>query len=245
MNGQIIVEIDKPLATVTISRPDKLNSVTWEMLRAFDKEIQQLLENPNILGIVFTGEGDKAFTAGFDLNTIKGLRGVDHYNFFKLLDTSIARLRENASCITLASCNGYTIGFGAILALACDFRFFSDNALFRLPEIDLDVFPGAGAASGLVHLVGPAKAKDILITGRKVQAKEAYSLGIADRIVKQDQLFQESKVYLREITTKNRSILLNTKKAIDEMVEGGVNQDSKIETDYFDRWLQDRQKDTP
>ncbi len=156
-NGEIRVDRAEPVTTITISRPDKLNSVTRQMLTSFSDNVGRLTNDPNITTIIFTGEGDKAFSAGFDLETIRSLKGQDRVSFFKLLEKTTRLIRQAKSCFTIAAINGYAVGFGAMVAVACDFRFCSDTAGFRFPEVDLSVFPGAGAASNLIHLVGPAE----------------------------------------------------------------------------------------
>ena len=129
-----------------ISRPDKLNSVTKEMLQSFYDQVSKIANEPSVRAIIFAGEGDRAFSAGFDLEMVKGLQGKEAVDFFKLLEKSIRQIRENRTCITVAAVNGYAIGFGAMVACACDFRIFSDSAVFRLPEVELSIFPGAGAS---------------------------------------------------------------------------------------------------
>jgi enoyl-CoA hydratase len=238
--GEIQVDVQEPIAIVTISRQGKLNSVTWEMLQDFDTKIGELFENPKILGILFTGEGERAFSAGFDREMVESLEGQDHFDFFKLLEKAIKRFQSNRKCITLAACNGFAIGFGAILAVSCDFRFFSENTVFSLPEILLDVFPGAGASSYLLHIVGPSRAKDILMTGRKVDAEEAYEIGLANRILKINQLIPESMKFLKDITSHNQMILEKIKSLLDEITDSDFEKAAEIESDYFLKWLNER-----
>ncbi|MHA2433172.1 MAG: enoyl-CoA hydratase/isomerase family protein, partial [Candidatus Thorarchaeota archaeon] len=164
MEGEIIVTRTDPIATVTISRPKKLNSVTHEMLKAFDEQVGLLTNDPEIAGIIFTGVGEKAFTAGYDLGMMAGLQGKERTEFFRLSERSMKKVKEANTCVTLAAINGYAIGFGAMLAGACDLRFFSKNAAVRFPEVGLGVFPGSGASSNLLHLVGPSRAKDIILS---------------------------------------------------------------------------------
>ena len=171
---------------------------------------------------------------------VKGLKGQDHFDFFKLLDNATKRFQSNRKCITLGACNGFAIGFGAILAVSCDFRFFSENAVFCLPEILIGVFPGAGASSYLLDIVGPSRAKEILMTGRKVNAEEAYEIGLANRILKIDQLMPESIKFLTEIISNNQIILENIKSLLDEITNTDFEKAAEIERDYFMKWLNDR-----
>ena len=224
---------------MTISHPEKLNAVTKDMLADFNEQVSQLANKPSIRAIIFTGDGDRAFTAGFDLETVTGLKGEEVPEFFKLLERTIRLIKENRTCITVSAINGYAIGFGAMVACACDFRIFADNGLFRLPEIDLAIFPGGGAASNLMHLVGPARAKDILMTGRKVSAEEAYRIGLADMIVKQEELMNRTMEFVKDLLAKDPKILVRTKTLIDGMTGKDVSEADELETAYLDEWLRE------
>ncbi|MFW9981367.1 MAG: enoyl-CoA hydratase/isomerase family protein, partial [Candidatus Thorarchaeota archaeon] len=236
------VSIEDAHAIVTISRPDKLNSVTKPMLIDFSEQVSQIINNPNIRAVIFTGEGTRAFSAGFDMNTIMGLKGEELTEFFKLLERTMRIIRENRTCVTIAAVNGYAIGFGAMAALACDFRFFSDTATFRLPEVELGVFPGAGAASNLLHLVGPARAKDLLLTSRTVTAREALQIGLADMLVNQDELMEKTMEFVEQILNKDATILVRTKTLVDGMTGKDIADADELETAYLDEWLREREK---
>ncbi|MHA1903980.1 MAG: enoyl-CoA hydratase/isomerase family protein [Candidatus Thorarchaeota archaeon] len=239
MSGEIKVDKKDPVAVVTIFRPEKLNSVTHEMLISFDETVARLTNDKDIAVIIFTGEGEKAFSAGFDLDTVKGLEGETKTEFFKLLESSMRTIREARNCITIAAVNGYAVGFGAMTASACDLRFFSDTAVFRLPEMALDIFPGGGAASNLLHLVGPSRAKDILLTSRTVSAEEALKIGLADRIFPLDTLMKETLSYVDELVKMNRTVLLRTKTLVDGMTGKDVADAAEQENAYFEEWLRE------
>ncbi|NHJ14521.1 MAG: enoyl-CoA hydratase/isomerase family protein [Candidatus Thorarchaeota archaeon] len=237
MKGGIKLSKDGEIAIVTISRPNKLNSVTEEMLVSFDEHVNLLTSDPETAIIVFTGEGEKAFSSGFDLDTIRGLKGQKHFDFFKLLQKAILRIREANTCITIAALNGYAIGFGAMVASACDFRFFAENATFRLPEVALKVFPGMGAASNLLHLVGPARAKDILLTTRTVSAEEALRIGLADRVFPPEELMDRTMEFVKGLLEMDRKILLRTKTLVDVMTGETVPGAHEMEAVYAEEWL--------
>jgi enoyl-CoA hydratase/carnithine racemase len=242
LTGEIKVRIEDSHAILTISRPDKLNSVTKPMLFDFSEQVSQILNNPSIRAVIFTGEGNRAFSAGFDMDTVMGLKGAEVTEFFKLLERSMRIIRENRTCVTIAAVNGYAIGFGAMAALACDFRFFSETATFRLPEVELSIFPGAGAASNLLHLLGPARAKDILLTTRTVSAKEALQIGLADMLVNQDELMEKTMDFVKQILNKDPTILVRTKTLIDGMTGKDLAEADELETAYLDEWLREREE---
>ena len=212
------------------------------MLFDFSEQVSQILNNPSIRAVIFTGEGNRAFSAGFDMDTVMGLKGAEVTEFFKLLERSMRTIRENRTCVTIAAVNGYAIGFGAMAALACDFRFFSETATFRLPEVELSIFPGAGAASNLLHLLGPARAKDILLTTRTVSAKEALQIGLADMLVSQDDLSKSTIDYIEGLLSKDAKILVRTKTLIDGMTGKDVSEADELETAYLDEWLREREE---
>lgn len=239
LTGEIIVTIEDSYAIIKISRSEKMNSVTKEMLESFNESVSRIANEPNIRALIFTGEGTKAFSAGFDLNTIQNLNGQAAIDFFKLLERTMHLIRENRTCITVAAVNGYAIGFGAMVALACDFRIFSDNAVFRLPEVELSVFPGAGASSNLLQLVGPARAKDILLTSRKVSAKEAMQIGLADMLVNHEDIMEKSIEFIQELLKKDPKILIRTKTLIDGMTGKELSEAEELETVYLDEWLRE------
>ncbi|MHA2118819.1 MAG: enoyl-CoA hydratase/isomerase family protein, partial [Candidatus Thorarchaeota archaeon] len=118
MDGEIIVTREDPIAIVTISRPTKLNSVTHEMFVSFEEKASQLTNDPDVAAIVFTGVGDKAFSAGFDLEMMMGLSSDQYMDFFILLEKTTKQIREAKTCITLAAINGHAVGFGAMVATA-------------------------------------------------------------------------------------------------------------------------------
>jgi len=240
VNGEIIATIEDSYAIMKISRPEKLNSVTKDMLESFSEKVSSISNNPSIRAIIFTGEGEKSFSAGFDMEMVTSLEGQEVKDFFKLLERTMRTIRQNRSCVTVAAVNGYAIGFGAMISLACDFRIFSENAVFRLPEVDLSIFPGAGAASNLYHLVGPSRSKDILLTGRKVSAEEAMSIGLADRLVKQEDIMSTTLEFVKELLKKNPKILVRTKTLVDAMTGKGIDGADELETAYLDEWLRER-----
>ncbi|MCK5151365.1 MAG: enoyl-CoA hydratase/isomerase family protein [Candidatus Thorarchaeota archaeon] len=239
MTGEIKVEQNDSVVTITISRPSKLNTVTLDMLNDFSDKVSKFTNDSSIGAIIFTGEGEKAFTAGFDLEMITALEGLEHFGFFKKLEDIIRIIRQARHCITIAAVNGYAIGFGAMVAAACDFRFFAENGAYRLPEIDLRVFPGGGAASNLIHLVGPARAKDILLTGRTVDADECLRIGLANRIFPPSDLLPQTLAFIEELLKKDRLILLRTKSLVDAMTGRTVGGADETESTYLDEWLRE------
>ncbi|MHA1771041.1 MAG: enoyl-CoA hydratase/isomerase family protein [Candidatus Thorarchaeota archaeon] len=239
MTGEILSDQKDGIAIVTINRPEKLNAVTYDMLRAFEEKTSRLLNDPEAFIVIFTGAGDRAFSAGFDIDTVKGLKKNEYREFFKLLEKTVATIRDARNCITIAAINGYAMGFGAIIAAACDFRFVADNAAFKLPEIDLSIFPGMGAASGLVRLVPVSVAKEIILTGRTIPAGEAKELGIADKIFTQAELMKETMAFADVLAKKDRKILIRTKNLLDAMAGRELAEAAEVESMFTDEWIRE------
>jgi len=237
--GEIKVERTEPVATITISRPDKLNSVTRRMFESFSEQVGHLTNDPAIMAIVITGEGEKAFSAGFDLDMVRGVKGQDRHDFFKLLEKTIRLIRQAKSCFTIAAVNGYAVGFGAMVASACDFRLCSDTAGFRFPEVELAIFPGAGAASNLIHLVGSSRTKDLLLTSRLVSADEALEIGLANRVFPSAELMPKTMEFVAGLMKKDRYIMLRTKMLIDGMTGEELAEAADMEVDFEDEWLRE------
>ncbi|TFF91181.1 enoyl-CoA hydratase/isomerase family protein [Candidatus Thorarchaeota archaeon] len=239
MNGDILVQKEDSHAVITIAREEKLNSVTKSMLYKFRDSVLHIANEPSIRAIIFTGAGGRAFSAGFDRKMIQDVEGEEAVEFFKTLEKTIRLIRENRTCVTIAAVNGYAIGFGAMVALACDFRIFAETAEFRLPEIDLSIFPGAGAASNLLHLVGPSRAKDILMTGRKVSAREALQIGLTDMLVTKEELMDKTLEFVSGLLEKDPTILIRTKTLVDGMTGKDIGEADELESMYLDEWLRE------
>ncbi|UCE11179.1 MAG: enoyl-CoA hydratase/isomerase family protein [Candidatus Thorarchaeota archaeon] len=239
MEGEILVDAQDSIAVLTFSRPDKLNAVTRPMLDSFSEKVSLLINDPDIIGLIITGEGDKAFTAGFDLDMMNSLEGDEPTEFFKHLEKIMYVLSGSRNCVTLAAVNGYAVGFGAMVASACDFRFFSENGVFRLIEIDLGIFPGSGAASNLIRLVGPSRAKELLMTARSVTAHEASKIGLADRVYPQGELMERSLEFMKELAQKDRKLLTRVKNLVDAMTGQDMESATDLEAVYTDEWLRE------
>ncbi|MEM2142922.1 MAG: enoyl-CoA hydratase/isomerase family protein [Candidatus Thorarchaeota archaeon] len=239
MEGDIEVRRDGPIAEVTISRPEKLNSVTSQMLEKFETVISDLDRDEECAVIVFTGKGERAFSAGFDIQMIRSLRGEARYALFRRLERVIAAVRQLRNSVTIAAVNGYAVGFGAMLVSACDLRVFAQDSVFRLPEIDVGVFPGSGAACNLMYLVGPARAKDILISCRPVYADEALRIGLADRVVPHDQLRSTVEEMARGIASKSRLLVSRTKTLLNAITGLDYSASFRLESQFTEEWLRD------
>lgn len=201
MYTTLLTSLENGQFTVTINRPDKLNAINKQVMSDLDKVFDEVEANTDIKGVIITGSGQKAFVAGADISEFLGLttdEGMEmsrrgHQVFFKI---------ENCSKPVIAAVNGFALGGGCELAMACHFRVASDNARFGQPEVNLGLIPGYGGTQRLVQLIGKGRAIELLLTGNMIDAATAYQYGLVNHVVPQDQLLAKAHSILEIIGTK-------------------------------------------
>jgi len=201
MYQTLLTSLDASIFTITINRPDKLNALNKDVMNDLDKVIDEVKSNPEIKGVIITGAGQKAFVAGADITEFLGLssdegkalakRGQDI--FFKI---------ENCSKPVIAAVNGFALGGGCELAMACHFRIAAENAKFGQPEVNLGLIPGYGGTQRLVHLIGKGRALELLMTGNMIDAQTALQYGLVNHVTSQEELLNKAKSILEVITSK-------------------------------------------
>jgi enoyl-CoA hydratase len=177
----IQVAADGGVSTVTIDRQDALNALNVETLTQLRDRLLELAEDAGVRAVVLTGAGDKAFVAGADIKYMSEL-GPDDAKAWGALGHETARLLETMPKPTIAAINGFALGGGCELALACDLRFASSRAKLGQPEINLGIVPGWGGTQRLARVCGIAVAKDLIYTGRTIDAEEALRVGLVNAI---------------------------------------------------------------
>ena len=197
----LLVDMENGICTITINRPDKLNALNKEVFNDLDKAIDEVNNNPAIKTAIITGAGPKAFVAGADISEFGGLsreqamalakRGQDV--FFKI---------ENSRKPIVAAVNGFALGGGCELAMACHFRLCSENAKFGQPEVNLGLIPGYGGTQRLTQLVGKGKSMELQMTAHLIDANEALQLGLVNHVTTADTLLQRTKDILTIIQSK-------------------------------------------
>ncbi len=163
---------------IIIDRTDKMNALTVEMRQAYGRAVGELSDDPEVRVVVVQGAGDKAFSAGGDVAQFLKLAPHDLVAWGKEMETTEACLKP-----VIAAIDGYALGAGFELALACDIRIATERSEFALPEVRLGMMPGSGGSQRLLRLLGPSRAKYWLFTGRRMAAAEAERLGIVSRVV--------------------------------------------------------------
>ncbi|MEM1081242.1 MAG: enoyl-CoA hydratase-related protein [Pseudomonadota bacterium] len=185
----LVVDVLDRVATVTIHRPDALNALNRATLAELDQAFGTLTEDPSVRTIVLTGSGAKAFVAGADINEIHTLTAVQARAFAEYGQGVFNRIEQCPKPV-IAAVNGYALGGGLELALACHLRLAADSAKLGLPEIKLGVIPGFGGTQRLPRLIGQPKALQLMLTGNPVDAQQAQNLGLVNQVVPADQLIE-------------------------------------------------------
>lgn len=224
----LLLEVDdNGIATLTINRPDKLNALNKQVLDELDKAIDAVKENYKIRALVITGAGKKAFVAGAD---IKELSTLDPASGEKLSKRGqeIFQKVEDLTIPVVAAVNGYALGGGCELALACHLRIASEKAVLGLPEVSLGLIPGYGGTQRLAKLAGRAKALEFIMSGKQVQAEEALSVGLVNQVTEHSAL-DEAKSLLNKILKQGPIAIKNAILAVKEAEsEDGFDTEAKL-----------------
>lgn len=207
----ILVEVINGIGIITINRPavrNALNAQTYEELTA---ALTQLEHDRAVAVIVVTGQGDKAFASGADIAELKGRTFID------ALEPGlqgVCRRFEQSSKVTIAAVNGFALGGGSELALACDIRIAAHNAKFGLPELNLAILPGGGGTQRLARIVGKGRALDLILTGAIIPAERAEHIGLVSKVVAREQLLEQVLVYAQPIIAKGPLALQLAKQVV-------------------------------
>lgn len=219
------------VATVTISRPEALNALNDEVLAELEKIITDLDADKAVLVAVVTGEG-KAFVAGADIAAMADMDAARARAFAENGQRVFLKL-ERAHFVTIAAVNGFALGGGMELALACDMRYASSKAKMGQPEVGLGVTPGFGGTQRLPKLVGPGKAMYLLTTGEQVDGARALELGLVNGVFEPEELVPKVKELAEAIAKKGPTSLAMVKRAAHEGLTLSVEEGCKLEAELF------------
>lgn len=214
----LVLEKAPPLATLTLNRPDKLNALNEEMLQELGQLLAELRADTAVRFVIITGEG-RAFSAGVDLSQRGGpaeKNGVRHdeARLEQLAVHDLIRSLENLEQVTIAAVNGYCLGGGLVLAMACDFIIAAQDAVFGVPEANVGIFFVWGASARLSRLVGPSRAKEMIMTCENVTAEQALAIGLACKVVPREQLMEAAQAMVDTIADKSPLAIRLTKKLV-------------------------------
>lgn len=219
------------VAVLTIDRPEALNALNTQVLCDLDEAIAKVEQADDVRVVILTGAG-RSFVAGADIGEMKGFSAIDGKKFGVHGGSIFLRL-ENLSKPVIAAVNGFALGGGCELAMACDLILASDKAKFGQPEVGLGITPGFSGTQRLPRRVGIGKAKELIFTGKMIKADEAEKIGLANRVVPADKLMEEAKSLAGEIL-KNAPIAVKyAKAAIDRGVDMDVDNGIRLENELF------------
>ncbi len=227
----VTVNKEGAVATVTINRPDALNALNEEVLAELEKIITELDGDKEVLVVVVTGEG-KAFVAGADIAAMADMNAAEAKAFAENGQRVLGAL-ERAHFITVAAVNGFALGGGMELALACDMRFASTKAKMGQPEVSLGVTPGFGGTQRLPKLIGPGKAMYLLTTGEQIDGARALELGVVNGVFEPEELMPNVKELAEPLAKKGPTSLAMVKKAVREGLTLTVEEGCKLEAELF------------
>lgn len=225
------IDREGPLAVLTLQRPP-LNALNSETLRGIRDALTSLAADSTVRVVVLTGGGEKAFAAGADIKEMASLDPLGAREFARL-GQEVCNLLERMEKPTIAAINGYALGGGCELALACDIRIAAEGAVLGQPEVNLGIPPGFGGTQRLSRLVGRGRASELIFTGRQVEAREAASLGLVNRVVPRDKLLDEARELSRIILEKGPVGVALAKAALQQAEETGISQGLAFEGEAF------------
>ena len=202
MYQTLITSLEEGIFIITINRPDKLNALNSTVIKELGLAIDEIYSNPEIKSAIITGAGPKAFVAGADISEFTSLNGSGGKELAQRGQDLVFSKIENCPKPIVAAVNGFSLGGGCELAMACHFRLASENAKFGQPEVNLGLIPGYGGTQRLTQLIGKGKAMELMMTGNMIDANEAKQLGLINYITPADTLLGKTKELLSVINTK-------------------------------------------
>ncbi|MBW2406528.1 MAG: enoyl-CoA hydratase/isomerase family protein [Deltaproteobacteria bacterium] len=228
----ILFKIEEQIATITFNRPKVLNALNEASLKELSDAIDKVAGDEDIRVLILTGAGDKSFVAGADITEFLKFNALKAKIFSEMGHGIVNKLQELPIPV-LGAVNGFALGGGCEIVIACDFIYASENAMFGLPEINLGIIPGFGGTQRLPRLIGKNRAKEIIFAGKMISAAEAQSMGLVNKVCAQDQLMDEVLKVAKIIISKGRVSLRAAKQAINNGMDVDLKTGCRIETDAF------------
>jgi enoyl-CoA hydratase len=231
MTSFVDVTHDGHVSILTINRPEKLNALSQQVLGDLNSAIEAVERTPGVRAAVITGTG-KAFVAGADIAAMKDMEQAEGRGFGRLGHALCGRI-ERVRFPVIAAVNGFALGGGCELALACDFIYASTQAKFGQPEVNLGIIPGFGGTQRLPRRVGPAMARELIYTGKIIDATEALRIGLVNAVFELDELLPAATKAAAEIATKGPIAVANAKRLIRDGANIPLPKANKLEEDTF------------
>ncbi len=227
----ILLKIEKPIAWITLNRPNKLNSITPKMLEELSQVLEELENDERVRAIIVKGAG-RAFSAGADVTSFTAANPIEILKFSRRFQELTLKMQRLTKPVIVAI-HGYALGGGLELAMSGDIRIASETAMLGQPEINLGFIPGAGGTQRLPRIVGPARAKELIMTGDMIPAREAEKMGLVNRVVPDDRLEEEARSTALKLAEKPPIALAYAKYAIDYGIETTLDNGLLLESALF------------
>jgi len=224
----LLFEVADGVATITFNRPKALNAMNSETMTELADAAARCRNDEAIKVVILTGAGDKAFVAGADISQMQDMRPQDALAFMELGHETL-RLLETMAKPVIAAVNGFALGGGTEISLACDMRFASENARFGQPEILIGLIPGWGGTQRLARLAGMGRAKELIMGGEQIDAKRAYEIGLVNRVYPADQLLAETKKFASKLARLPGFALKMAKHAINFGYDLALDNGNRLE----------------
>ena len=226
------LEVAEQIALVTIDRPRALNALNSATLRELNDCLRELEQRKDVRVILLTGGGEKSFVAGADISEMVNATPAEGRAMALLADEAFCRL-ENMPQVTIAAVNGYALGGGCEIAMACDIRIASENAKFAQPECGLGILPGFGGTQRLARLVGKGRAKELIFTCDRIDAQEAYRIGLANKVVPKEELMAACETMARKILSKGSYAVTLAKACVESGMDMDIENGLRMEATTF------------
>lgn len=210
------------IGTISINRPKALNALNYETMLELKQLVGNIAQDTTVKVIIITGSGDKAFVAGADITEMQSMTAIEGRNWGRM-GQEVFSMIENLPQPVIAAINGFALGGGCELAMACDIRIASEKAKFGQPEVSLGITPGFAGTQRLPRLVGRAAAKELLFTGDVIDAETAFRLGLVNKVVAAEELLDKAKALAEKILTRAPQAVQLCKVA----VNNGMNMDTQ------------------
>lgn len=228
----VILEKDGRVGTIYINRPKALNALNSDTLKELDYVIDEIAKDDEIFAVILTGAGEKSFVAGADITEMKDLNVIQGRSF-GILGNKVFRKLENLEKPVIAAVNGFALGGGCELAMACDIRIASTKAKFGQPEVGLGITPGFGGTQRLARIVGTGMAKEMIFTAKIIKADEALRIGLVNSVYEPETLMEEAKKLASAIAAQAPLAVKYAKAGINRGIQCDIDTAVLYESEVF------------
>ena len=230
--NNLLMEVENEIAVVTINRPKSLNALNSETLAELNTCLAEIEGRTDIKVVILTGSGSKSFVAGADISEMVNATPAEGRAMGLLAREAFGRL-ENMPQVTIAAVNGFALGGGCEISMACDIRVDAENAKFAQPECGLGILPGFGGTQRLARLVGKGRAKEMIFTCDMIDAQDAYRIGLANHVVPQEELLDYCKAMAGRIMKNAPYAVSLAKQVINSGADMDLDNGLKLEANIF------------